>query len=497
MSEVKSFQTTAFAVSGFLMALGFCFKSLWPLAFFVLTPAIFLFIKAKKKISLFKAMTVYYISYYFIVNIWITNISEYAFNNFIKGKLIMLAANFIISIILSLTGSLPFLFCKKFNVVAFPLLFITGEWLQGLHDIIGFPWGRVCNIITPFTVFIQSASLLGGLFISFLVILLNCFFAWILIYKMEYIKLICLVTAIISSNFIYGFYRLSIFNNSNPNNVVIVQGNYPKEEKWNNDAEEILNTYIEATEKNISNNTNLVVFPETAFPFNFFESNKLSKRLYDLSSDHNITILLGLQYSKDGKTYNSMIAIEPDNNISDIYMKQRLVPFGEYTPFEKILKFRFTECPFSSGTESVILNTEAGKISCAICFESVFPEISRQSVLKGGEAIAVLTNDSWLGNTIPLYQHHSHSIMRAVENNRYVITGTNTGISSVITNNGYITNISDINKSEVISSSYELIDDLTLYSKTGDIIVIPGIIIMLMQFAKCVKTYCNKLKYRL
>ena len=143
----------------------------------------------------------------------------------------------------------------------------------------------------------------------------------------------------------------------------------------------------------------------------------------------------------------------PDNKDSAIYLKRILVPFGEYNPF-KLFKFQFTSTNFSPGEECSIINTENGNIGCAICFESVFPEASVDCVKAGAEVITVLTNDSWLGERLPLYQHHTHSIIRAVETNRYILTSTNTGISSVISNCGEIKSETDYNNEAVIEDTF-------------------------------------------
>jgi apolipoprotein N-acyltransferase len=125
-------------------------------------------------------------------------------------------------------------------------------------------------------------------------------------------------------------------------------------------------------------------------------------------------------------------------------------------------------------------------IGCAICFESVFPGSVSECVKEGAEAIIILTNDSWLGNIIPLYQHHSHSVMRAVENNRYVLTSTNTGISSVINNKGEVIVQSELNTESVIESSFYMNNDISFYTKYGDVVIFPSCMIIIFVCLKFV-----------
>lgn len=165
--------------------------------------------------------------------------------------------------------------------------------------------------------------------------------------------------------------------------------------------------------------------------------------------------------------------------MSKIYSKQQLVPFGEYTPFFLPESMHFLDSAFTKGTKSIILESDIGNIGCCICFESVFPNLSRQNTLLNAEILAVLTNDAWLGKYIPIYQHHSHSALRAVENRKYMITSANTGISSVISPEGKIIIETQKNNTQTISENVYTNNIKTFYTKNGDIIIIPSFLILI------------------
>ena len=445
-------------ISGIATGLAYSGEKLSFLIFLSISPYIYSILIDYK---LYKSF-IYSISLYFTSLCWIANITSAITDIIILRLIISIIIISVLSLLLSFFLNLPlYIFkCYKFSVfykcITLPFLYIFGEWLQGQFIPIAFPWVRIVNIASPFTVFIQSASVFGGLFISLIILFINSAAALIFIKIKLNRKFIytSAVLAITITNLIYGanYLNKNKFHNAEALNVMIIQGNYPKETKFSSSSEDILNKYIK---------------PE------------LKTRLSDICNDYGVIILFGTQYNDDGKYYNSCMAFYPDNKDSAIYLKRILVPFGEYNPF-KLFKFQFTSTNFSPGEECSILNTENGNIGCAICFESVFPEASVDCVKAGAEVITVLTNDSWLGERLPLYQHHTHSIIRAVETNRYILTSTNTGISSVISNCGEIKSETDYNNEAVIEDTFYMISENSIYTHLGDIIIFPSCIIIIL-----------------
>ena len=124
------------------------------------------------------------------------------------------------------------------------------------------------------------------------------------------------------------------------------------------------------------------------------------------------------------------------------YDKIHLVPFGEYIPLQKLFFFSETISKdvgnFHPGDQYLTVHLQGHVLSALICFEAVFPELSREFVLRGSQLIVNLTNDAWYGNTSAPYQHLTMACWRAIESRRYLLRAANSGISAVVAPSGRI-----------------------------------------------------------
>jgi apolipoprotein N-acyltransferase len=118
-----------------------------------------------------------------------------------------------------------------------------------------------------------------------------------------------------------------------------------------------------------------------------------------------------------------------------------LMPFGEYTPLSSVLPFlkdiNATAGQFTAGTAPAVLsfplsNGAEVRLSPLICYEDIVPAIARDAVNKGAELLINQTNDAWFGDTVAPYQHHIIAAFRAIENDRYLLRSTNTGLTAVV-----------------------------------------------------------------
>lgn len=476
-------------ISGIAVSLSYYNNLLSFLIFASLVPYVFSIIYSFSFYKLF----IYSVPLYITSLIWLINpvskITDIIFFRFIISILLIL----IISIFLSLMLNIPFLIFKMFScsnvakAILFPFIYIFGEWLQGIFVPIAFPWIRLGNISAMFTTFIQSASVFGTLFISFLILFINAFIALFFYYRKNRIKYLFLLSAllIVTVNLTFGHIKLkhSEENKISESSVIIVQGNYPRESKFTSTPDEILEKYISLVCSEDINKVDLILFPETSMHSDIYTIPKLKSKISEFCYNHKSLLLFGSQYNEKNEFYNACMAIYPENVVDAVYRKRILVPFGEYNPF-KINSLHFTTTDFSSGDECSLIKFKNGQIGCAICFESIFPSSVSESVKNGANVITILTNDSWLGQAIPLYQHHTHSIMRAVENNRYVLTATNTGISSIINENGKVLKESNLNTEAIINGNFYMNSNLSFYTKYGDVIILPSCTIIIFL---CIK----------
>ena len=123
------------------------------------------------------------------------------------------------------------------------------------------------------------------------------------------------------------------------------------------------------------------------------------------------------------------------------------------------------------GEGSNIIHTELGNIGGIICFDSIYEELSRASVLDGAQLLVISTNDSWFSDSAALSMHNRQSVLRAVENGRYVIRAANTGISSIISPTGEILDSLGALEDGIVVKDVYLRDSLTLYTRMGNVIV--------------------------
>jgi apolipoprotein N-acyltransferase len=118
-----------------------------------------------------------------------------------------------------------------------------------------------------------------------------------------------------------------------------------------------------------------------------------------------------------------------------------LMPFGEYTPlaawFPWLEEINSTAGQFTAGDAPKILSFTLSdnrqvKLSPLICYEDVVPSIAREATARGAELLINQTNDAWFGDTVAPYQHHMIASFRAIENRRYLLRSTNTGLTAVV-----------------------------------------------------------------
>ncbi|MFN4150691.1 MAG: nitrilase-related carbon-nitrogen hydrolase, partial [Candidatus Sericytochromatia bacterium] len=112
-----------------------------------------------------------------------------------------------------------------------------------------------------------------------------------------------------------------------------------------------------------------------------------------------------------------------------------------------------------------------GKIGGLICYESIFPEIISSSVNDGAELLTLVTNDSWYKDSSAVYQHNGQAVFRAIENDRYMVRGANTGISSVVSPEGRTLALLEPMKKGYITSKVKFKNTKTIYTQIGDIFV--------------------------
>lgn len=505
------------AASGILCALCFNVPSLWFLCFFALIPFIYVLIRRNLKVKQAFGLGFAFSFFMYIGGmLWIFQLRHSMNLSAVSAYGILLLALITVAAIESaIMGACLMSFAKlrqkkPIDIPVLAALYILGEFLMAYMGSLAFPWFRLGNLATGGLWFVQSASLLGSLFVSALIVMINACLACAIAYRKYKPKVILSLTlafAIFLINSLFGILYIQKPKAQTAVNVLIVQGNYPNLIKWQTSNEKMVQGYLDLSQKGLTPDTKLVVWPETAMPFVLDSRPSFKKAIAEFAKSNNITLVFGAfdEIEENGETlqYNALYIAYPDGSISDPYYKQLLVPMGEYIPFESTFRSLFPSLfehkvlqqSIAMGTQVMVYPSVVGNISSLICYESILPALARENARKGSELLCMIANDSWFGNSIALRQHYSHSVLRAIENGRYLIRATNTGISGIINQYGQtVSNTLEVNTAGYIQGAVYPLANTTLYTKVGDIIILPALALVLYAAALSIKKARKKAK---
>ncbi len=344
---------------------------------------------------------------------------------------------------------------------------------------LAFPWVRVSLGQYRATALIQSASVFGIDGVDMIILAVNALLALMLIYPVKKRRFAAAAAVtIFIANLGFGLIRLNTDTHSDDSlNILTVQGSIDKSDKWGKNGDDIcLKAYQELTRENITDQTKLVIWPESAVPGEY-KSDKKLKPYKKLSKEIGTPLLAGILKNEDGIKTNNALLINGDQ-ISDPYLKRVLVPFGEYMPYSEVLSkiFPFLNDlnvlgdDYTAGTDSALIDFEGKKIGNVICFESIYPHLARESTADGAELLIEITNDSWLGDSPAMKQHLAHSVFRCVENSRWLVRSANSGISATVDSRGRIKKELGVNIQGVIDDTVYFENTQTPYTVLGDIL---------------------------
>ena len=375
-----------------------------------------------------------------------------------------------ISLYPALCGYLATRFFKHARIIALPALWLLTEWCRGWM-LTGFPWLNIGSSQTD-SVLLAFAPVLGEYGITFFVCLSAMAISTLINADSKRRVIGGLLLILISLSSI-------ILNNINWTydlkkdiDIVLVQGAIPQEQKWK--PEQRQKTYeIYSDLSKPFWTSDLIIWPETAIPslYHLADDFIIPISSEQLSSD--AMFMSGLAY-KDPKSNNYFNSVLLIDNKHRFYHKNHLVPFGEYLPFKSFLGeiLRFLKIPmsdFSSGNpDQKLFETDKGIFGMSICYEDAYGSEVRKA-LPDANILINVSNDAWFGDSFAPHQHLQMARIRAIENGRYMLRSTNTGISAVIDNNGKIISRSPQFKPHALYATVKLFSGETPYSKFGNI----------------------------
>ncbi len=481
-------------ISGLLLIVCFPTFDLYPVAWVALVPLLVSLWGNKPREAFITGM-VMGVPYFFGTLYWISHsIHYYGGIPFIPSLFFV----FLLSLYLSLfTGTFALLFSVKITSTKLPALLLapvfwtTLEFIRS-YTLTGFPWSSLGYSQYGFLYGIQFADITGIYGVSFLVVAVNGAIADIVIAKRRSAKMplfprshtlighavfiFCLF-----SIFSYSYWRLHQQRPGDTVRVSLIQGNIEQDKKWEPAyQEEVTTIYKELTKEAVASSPSLIIWPETALPYYFGYDVARSDALVEFERHLDAYLLFGSVIVKkppaDRKTAiltNSVVLLNRGGNISYIYDKIHLVPFGEYVPLRSILFFIDKLVAgigdYERGDRIIKANTSFGSFGTFVCYEIIFPGLVRKFYSRDGDFIVTITNDAWFGKTTGPYQHFSMAVFRAIENRKPVLRAANTGISGYIDSSGRI-----LRKTGIFERKVETVDMITdrsrsFYSKYGDV----------------------------
>ncbi|MGA7156697.1 MAG: apolipoprotein N-acyltransferase [Acidobacteriaceae bacterium] len=219
----------------------------------------------------------------------------------------------------------------------------------------------------------------------------------------------------------------------------------------------------------------IIVWPEA--PTDFIDTDpSFRQAISSLAKTAHAAVIVNdvtLAYYKNGRPslYNSASFFLPDGSYAGRYDKMHLVPFGEYTPYKPLFFFvgdLLDDLVFIPGTHRSVFNVANKKYGVFICYESIFGDELRHFPLEGAQVLVNISDDGWYGDTSAPWEHLDMVRMRAIENDRWLLRATNTGVTAAIDPRGRIIAALPRHVRASMQVPFGFRTRLTLYSRYGD-----------------------------
>jgi apolipoprotein N-acyltransferase len=274
--------------------------------------------------------------------------------------------------------------------------------------------------------------------------------------------------------------------------ALLVQENIPVDETWTRDTfEHMLRELTDLSEgalKQFSSSPvitsklfppDLIVWPESPAPF-FTNDPLFREPVSQMARDTHTWVVTGAIGSTSrmpggetaSRVFNAAALVSPSGDWTARYDKVHLVPFGEYLPFPRLFAFAggLTKevGEFTPGTSRAPLETGDTRLGIFICYESVFPGEVRQFADQGAQVLVNLSNDGWYGDSGAYAQHLNQTRMRAIENDRWILSATNTGVTASIDPYGRTVARLPRKVRGALVAPYALTSVTTFYARHGD-----------------------------
>ncbi len=377
-------------------------------------------------------------------------------------------------------------------LVAAPFLWVAVELARTL--VTGFPWNLLGTAQVDNISLSRITTLTGVYGVSFEIMLVNVAVAaaFLVPKKKRGMLLIASVTA---ASVLQAGRLVPAPTLPTDRAALLVQENIPVDGTWTRDAfertlRELSDLSVRAVTSNSSDNSSavtraksgeadLIVWPESPAPF--FTNDPLFRDAVSETArkSHSwlVTGAIGSMSAvhsgtSSSRVFNSAALVSPAGDWTARYDKVHLVPFGEYLPFPRLFAFAggLTKevGEFEAGASRAPLDAGGTALGVFICYESVFPGEVRQFSDRGAQVLVNLSNDGWYGDSGAYAQHLNQTRMRAIENDRWLLSATNTGVTASIDPFGRTVARLPRKERAALVAPYALTSGTTFYTRHGD-----------------------------
>jgi len=382
---------------------------------------------------------------------------------------------------------------ERWNFILVPAVWVAYEYLHTIGAS-SFPWlhlGYTQHCNAP----VLQLAAIGGAYAATFFVVLSAYTLFHLFFgaspagpRLRGVGLTLIMLLVLYGWGLYAFYSTQAAEKRLPKlKVALVQGGVSSGESWG--TEDYVNrahqSYVGQTQYLLrTDDPQLVIWPESALPETVYtEAMSLTPdvtRLWNEQPDLNL-LYCTLAESRRGKE-NAALMLEQPYGRPPYYSKTRLVAFGEYVPFGNLV--RYLDYPWGpedlvEGTTLEPLPFDDQQLAVNICYDSVFPAVTRAQVRRGAGLVAVMANNSWYPIQSGAAQHAMVDAFRAVENRRSLARATTTGISCFVFPSGRLGKSLAYGKSGVLVEAVPLNSGVSLYTRIGDTFAVLMLLIAL------------------
>jgi apolipoprotein N-acyltransferase len=471
------------ALSGLLFALAFPNYSFGWLAFVAIAPLLYAIVHATRARTAFLYGWLSQTIAWLLMVPWVVRVmSHYGGLPYVTGVALFVA----MALYLGLYGGLFALivYFLRLREHFLPWLLVPLAWaaveLVRTYVFTGFPWSLIAAAVVDYTPLIQIDRFAGPYFLGCLVLLPSVTLTWLMSQRAPAVIRTFVLTGVGFVLFVWwgtGYVAAqmkTMDRTAITQTAALLQPNISQEMRW--DEANIVAIYqrmMTMTGAAADRGAQTIIWPESTVPLSYAVTDFYRQGIESVSRTRNVDIILGSvaeDPAQPNKLWNAAFLVSGGRTIGH-YDKIRLVPFGEYVPLREMLFFAkklvHAVGEFEFGTNDFPLRGRH-TYGPAICYEIVFPEVTRTQVRHGADVLVTITNDAWYDGTSAPRQHLNQARLRAVEDDRWLLRAATTGISALVDPAGRIIEQLPMGRTGIVFAKYATRTTVTPYVRFGD-----------------------------